>query len=574
MFKNLTIKTRLIGVIGFLSLQLIIGGVIGIASLNNANNSMRSIYDDRLVALGQLDRIIRYVNDNNSAVAKALTGEQNDVEKALKEVGERSKMIDKEWGAYMQTYLTPEEKKVAEEFTAARKAYMAEGLKAATEALQVLDTQAGVAALHGPMTKLFAPMRDKMDQLIKLQLDVAKAEYERSQTIYQWVRNSCIAGILFGVVLAALVGWWLVQAITKPLNVAVKVAASVADGDLTQKIEVRSNDETGQLMRALKNMNDSLVQIVSQVRTGTETISTASTEIAAGNQDLSARTEQQASSLEETASSLEELTSTVRQNADNARQADQLAQSASEVANRGGVVVSQVVETMGSINESSKKISDIISVIDGIAFQTNILALNAAVEAARAGEQGRGFAVVASEVRNLAQRSAAAAKEIKTLIDDSVQKVDAGSRLVGQAGSTMEEIVQSIQRVTDIMGEITAATQEQTSGLDQINQAVSQMDQVTQQNAALVEQSAAAAESMREQAGGLAHAVGVFKLNGMHSAATSGTASLPRPAAQATRAVRAAAPAAGSMVAVKSSTPAKVKAPAPKVSAADGWEEF
>ncbi|MEC4722472.1 methyl-accepting chemotaxis protein [Noviherbaspirillum sp. CPCC 100848] len=571
MFKNLTIKTRLIGVIAFLSLQLIIGGVIGIASLSNANSSMRSIYDDRLVTLGQLDRIIRYINEDNSAVAKALTGEQSGVEQALKEIGERSKLVEKEWEAYMRTKLTPEEKKAADEFAAARKVYMAEGLKAATDSLQVLDTQSGVAALHGPMSKLFTPMRDKIDHLIKLQLDIAKAEYEHSQTIYQWVRNSCIAGILFGVVLAALVGWWLVQAITRPLNVAVKVAASVADGDLTQKIDVRSNDETGQLMRALKNMNDSLVQIVSQVRTSTETIGNASTEIAAGNQDLSARTEQQASSLEETASSLEELTSTVRQNADNARQADQLAQSASEVANRGGTVVSQVVETMGSINESSKKISDIISVIDGIAFQTNILALNAAVEAARAGEQGRGFAVVASEVRSLAQRSAAAAKEIKLLIDDSVQKVDAGSRLVGQAGSTMDEIVQSIQRVTDIMGEITAATQEQTAGLDQINQAVSQMDQVTQQNAALVEEAAAAAESMREQAGGLAHAVGVFKLDGMHAAAST-------PATRPGLAVHAAAPVAkpatGSAVVTRSTAPVRAKAPAPKISAADGWEEF
>ncbi|WP_151638260.1 methyl-accepting chemotaxis protein [Noviherbaspirillum aerium] len=571
MFKNLTIKTRLVGVIAFLSLQLIVGGVIGIVSLSQANNSMRSMYDDRLVALGQLDRIIRYINDNNSAVAKALTGEQSGVEQALKEIADRSKQIDTEWGAYMQTYLTPEEKKIAEEFAAARKNYMAEGLKPATEALQVLDTQAGVAALHGPMSKLFMPVRDSIDRLIKLQLEVAKADYEHSQNIYHWVRNSCIAGILFGVVLAALVGAWLVQAITKPLNVAVKVAAGVADGDLTQQIEVRSNDETGQLMRALKNMNDSLVQIVSQVRTSTETIGTASTEIAAGNQDLSARTEQQASSLEETASSLEELTSTVKQNADNARQADQLAQSASEVANRGGMVVSQVVETMGSINESSKKISDIISVIDGIAFQTNILALNAAVEAARAGEQGRGFAVVASEVRNLAQRSAAAAKEIKSLIDDSVQKVDAGSRLVGQAGSTMNEIVQSIQRVTDIMGEITAATQEQTSGLDQINQAVSQMDQVTQQNAALVEEAAAAAESMREQAGGLAQAVGVFKLDGMHMAAAVSVPAF-RAAAPAAR------PAANSLAVAKSAAPVRIKAsapaPAPKISAADGWEEF
>jgi methyl-accepting chemotaxis protein len=265
-------------------------------------------------------------------------------------------------------------------------------------------------------------------------------------------------------------------------------------------------------------MNASLVNIVGQVRTGTDTIATASRQIAAGNMDLSSRTEQQASSLEETASSMEELTSTVKQNADNARQANQLAVTASDVAVKGGSVVSEVIDTMASINEASKKIVDIISVIDGIAFQTNILALNAAVEAARAGEQGRGFAVVASEVRNLAQRSAAAAKEIKGLIGDSVEKVAVGSKLVEQAGATMEEVVASVRRVTDIMGEISAASQEQRAGIEQVNQAIVQMDQVTQQNAALVEEASAAAESMQEQAAGLSQAVSIFKLDGMRAA--------------------------------------------------------
>jgi methyl-accepting chemotaxis protein len=266
-------------------------------------------------------------------------------------------------------------------------------------------------------------------------------------------------------------------------------------------------------------MNDSLVRTVGDVRSGAETVATASGQIASGAQDLSSRTEEQASSLEETASSMEELTSTVKQNADNARQANGLAVSASEVAIKGGTVVEQVVDTMGSINESARKIVDIIGVIDGIAFQTNILALNAAVEAARAGEQGRGFAVVASEVRNLAHRSAAAAKEIKTLIDDSVEKVETGSKLVGQAGATMDDIVTSIQRVTDIMGEITSASQEQSAGIEQVNRAIAQMDQVTQQNAALVEEAAAAAQSLQEQAGSLVHVVSVFKLNSAHAGA-------------------------------------------------------
>jgi methyl-accepting chemotaxis protein len=298
------------------------------------------------------------------------------------------------------------------------------------------------------------------------------------------------------------------------MNEAVELAKRVAGGDLTASIAVTSSDETGQLMQALKDMNESLARIVVEVRSGTASMATASEQIASGNQDLSARTEEQASSLEETASSMEELTGTVKQNADNARQANQLAESASEVALRGGAVVSQVVDTMGSINESAKRIVEIIGVIDGIAFQTNILALNAAVEAARAGEQGRGFAVVAAEVRNLAQRSAAAAKEIKTLIGDSVEKVDTGARLVDQAGVTMSEVVASVKRVTDVIGEISAASGEQSSGIDQINQAITQMDDVTQQNAALVEEAAAAAEALREQARRLVQTVSVFKLEG------------------------------------------------------------
>jgi methyl-accepting chemotaxis protein len=308
--------------------------------------------------------------------------------------------------------------------------------------------------------------------------------------------------------------WYLTIGITRPINKAVGVSQRVADGDLTAEVTSESKDEAGQLLQSLQHMNVSLRNIVSNVRIGTDTIATASSEIAAGNLDLSARTEQQASALEETASAMEELISTVKQNAENARQASQLAVSASEIAVQGGNVVGQVVDTMGSINESSKKIVDIISVIDGIAFQTNILALNAAVEAARAGEQGRGFAVVAAEVRSLAQRSAAAAKEIKVLIGDSVDKVGNGSKLVEQAGATMNEVVVSVKRVTDIVAQISLASQEQSAGIEQVNDAITQMDQVTQQNAALVEQAAAAAASMQSQAGNLAQLVSVFTLSG------------------------------------------------------------
>ena len=329
---------------------------------------------------------------------------------------------------------------------------------------------------------------------------------------YQSARNMVVGLAVAALILGMGIAWFITRSITRPLNEAVDVAQKVAAGDLTSTIEVKSKDETGQLLQALKDMNESLSNIVGDVRGSTDSITTAAKEIAAGNSDLSQRTEEQASSLEETASSMEELTSTVKQNAENAKQANQLAASASDVAVKGGQVVGEVVQTMASISDSSKKIVDIISVIEGIAFQTNILALNAAVEAARAGEQGRGFAVVAGEVRNLAQRSAAAAKEIKTLIGDSVDKVDTGAKLVDQAGTTMQEIVGAVKRVTDIMSEISAASTEQSAGIEQVNQAITQMDEVTQQNAALVEEAAAAAESMEEQARSLLDAVGIFKL--------------------------------------------------------------
>jgi len=353
-----------------------------------------------------------------------------------------------------------------------------------------------------------------VDDVVSYQDALFQAADDRIDAVYASSRTLLLAIGLFALVCGIALGLWLTRGITRPLAHAVGLARQVACGDLTADIQVSSTDEVGMLLAALKDMTTSLLKTVSEVRSGTDTIVTASQQIAAGNLDLSARTEQQASSLEETASSMEELTSTVRQNADNARQANTLAQDASGIATRGGQVVSRVVETMASINASSKKIADIIAVIDGIAFQTNILALNAAVEAARAGEQGRGFAVVASEVRNLAQRSAGAAKEIRSLIADSVGKVETGGQLVEQAGATMQEIVQGISRVTEIMSEIASASAEQTIGIEQVNAAITQMDDVTQQNAALVEEAAAAATSLEDQAATLAQLVSTFKLDG------------------------------------------------------------
>jgi methyl-accepting chemotaxis protein len=366
-----------------------------------------------------------------------------------------------------------------------------------------------------------------------------------------------VAGVavLFGAVCA----WVLANAIVRPIRQAVDVAEKVAGGDLTQHIDASGTCETGALLRALRHMNDGLVAIVSQVRSGTDTIATASAEISAGNMDLSSRTEQQAGSLGTTASTVEELTGTVRQNADNARQASQLSIAASEIATQGGAVVDQVVQTMGAINDSSKKIVDIISVIDGIAFQTNILALNAAVEAARAGEQGRGFAVVAGEVRTLAQRSAAAAKEIKALIVDSVSKVEDGTKLVDQAGMTMSEVVDSIRKVSDIVAEIASASGEQSTGIEQVNKAIADMDSSTQHNAALVEESAAAATALRDQADKLAEVVSLFHIDAKTmTAPKAAPASVPAP----TRAV----------VPVKTG----IRKPAPKAAAAASgeWETF
>ena len=499
MFKNLTIKARLIFLIGFLCCLSIIIGVLGLSSLSTTNDTVKSLYEDRVVALGQLNTITTLLQQNQITVGTAIAGNSQQLSKAAGEIAARIEQISVVWKSYMATYLTPEEKVLAERFAQSRKKFVTEGLMPAMSAMNANDVTEASEAMRGPITALFPAVQKDATALIQLQLDVSKAEFTQSQARYDRARMLAAAEVLLGLLVGIAMGAWLITGILRSLAQATRLVRSVAEGDLTQQVVITSKDEIGQLLLALRAMNEKLGGIVHQVRCGTDTIANAATEIAAGNLDLSSRTEQQAASLEETASSMEQLTSTVRQNADNARQANQMVTAASAIAVEGGAAFSQVVETMESIRGSSRQVVDIIAVIDGIAFQTNILALNAAVEAARAGEQGRGFAVVATEVRNLAQRASAAAKEIKTLIDKSVGLVDTGNVLVGQAGRTMTEIVDSVKKVNDVMAEIMAATQEQSAGIEQVNRAVGQMDQVTQQNAALVEEAAAAAESLQDR---------------------------------------------------------------------------
>jgi len=511
-FYDLKIARKLI--VTFLAVIVLVGGLgfYAIDQLDKVNQASTNIATNWLPSirvLSQIELRLARVRSYDQQHVLATPEQRAGIEKTLATQVTELATLQKKYAALItepeEKTLYPETAKLIDEFLGEHQKIIAASSASNTDEAREL--------LRGRSAVTYRQAQEQLERLTVINDSGADGSNKSADTIYGQARLGIF--ILMGVCIALSISlaMWVARVIARPLSAAVEVAQRVADGDLTADIQSASKDETGQLLRALKVMNDNLLRIVGEVRQGTDTIATASSEIASGNLDLSSRTEEQASSLEETASAMEELTSTVKQNADNARQANNLATSASEVAVRGGDVVGQVVGTMSSINESSKKIVDIIGVIDGIAFQTNILALNAAVEAARAGEQGRGFAVVASEVRSLAQRSAAAAKEIKGLIDDSVAKVGVGSRLVHEAGVTMNDVVESVKRVTDIVGEISSASQEQSSGIEQINQAITQMDEVTQQNAALVEQAAAAAQSLQDQAGKLSEVVGIFKLS-------------------------------------------------------------
>ncbi|PKB19991.1 methyl-accepting chemotaxis protein [Janthinobacterium sp. 64] len=535
LLRNVSIGVRLgLGFAVILLFSLVITG-ISVWRLHDVATATRTMMEQPLAKE-------RYISDWYSKIDSGIRRTTAIVRSADTSLGpyfaeeaKQSSVVSSELQKKIEALISgPQETELFRQVSEMRKVYLD-----SREQVSKLKAAGQTEEAEKAFQAVFVPGSTKYQKVIMNMLEHQRASIDATareiDAVAKTSRNLLLVlaalALGFGVVCA----WVLTMGIVRPLRTAVEIARKVADGDLTAQIDVSAKDETGQLLQALKDMNTSLLNIVGEVRSGTDSIATSSTQIAAGNQDLSSRTEEQAGSLEETASSMEELTSTVKQNADNARQANQLAASAAQVAVKGGQVVAQVVGTMESINASSNKIVDIISVIDGIAFQTNILALNAAVEAARAGEQGRGFAVVASEVRNLAQRSASAAKEIKTLIGASVEQVNAGSMLVAQAGSTMNDIVDSVQRVSDIITEITAASSEQSVGIDEINRAIGQMDAVTQQNAALVEESAAAAESMQHQAHNLAQVVSVFKLNSQQ-ASVSGLKGVKRPAGKEAKA--------------------------------------
>ncbi|MES2878863.1 MAG: methyl-accepting chemotaxis protein [Pseudomonadota bacterium] len=515
--NNLKVSTRLLVLIGSLSLLLMFIGALGLFGISQSNESLKTVYEDRTMPMAQIAEINQLNLRNRLFIAGAmLDPTPEEIAKDIAGVEANILAIDKIWAVYMATYLTPEEAILARKFAEDRAKFVQEGLRASVAALRANDMVELKRVVFEKNRPLYVPVGEGIAALMQLQIDVAKQEFTDAMARYALFRSISIAAIIIGILFAGIFGFMTVRTITRQLGgepaEAAEVAQRVSAGNLSVSIDLKSGDDSS-LMAQLKSMQDSLVQIVSQVRGGSGAMATATSQIAAGNLDLSSRTEEQASALEQTAASMEELATTVKQNFESGRHANQLAESASQVALKGGTVVAQVVHTMEAINVSSKKIADIIGVIDGIAFQTNILALNAAVEAARAGEQGRGFAVVASEVRSLAGRSATAAKEIKDLIGASVNNVNEGCKLVEQAGSTMDEIVVSVRRVTDIMGEITASSQDQSSGIDQINQAMAQMDQVTQQNAALVEEAAAAAQSLEHQAKSMVQVVNVFKLS-------------------------------------------------------------
>ncbi|MBN3846496.1 HAMP domain-containing protein [Paraburkholderia sp. Ac-20342] len=526
--KGITIKARIGLTMAFLAVLLVAISVFGLFGISRSNSAYQDTFTNAMPSATAIDNAEVYTARERLVLDRAaFMGGSPEVAATLERARLMRETSDTWWKKYLDLPRDANEDRLAQDVTAKRDA-LHQRMDAFAAVIAANDHDKMVGSGKG-LQEDYNALSLADDALRKFQFDSARQGYDSAQGSFDLFRMVSIGSLVAGVIAALLSYLTLSRAISRPLDEALGHFDAIAAGDLRRPVVVTSRDEMGQLLDGIARMQRSLTETVRSVRSGSESIATATRQIAAGNIDLSSRTEEQASALQETASSMDQLTGTVKQNADNARQASSLAANASEIANKGSAVVGQVVGTMGDINQSSAKIADIISIIEGIAFQTNILALNAAVEAARAGEEGRGFAVVAGEVRSLAQRSSAAAKEIKELIDTSVERVQSGSALVDEAGRTMTEIIGAVQRVTDIMGEIAAASEEQSGGIDQVARAVTQMDEVTQQNAALVEEAAAAAASLEEQAAHLRTAVAVFQVDdgGQHPQRVQ-TAGAPR----------------------------------------------
>ena len=560
---TLTVKARLIGVFALLGAMLVAGAAIGLGVMSWQNEGMRTSYEEAMVPaslMGQL-RAKSLLNFIVLGEAAGAIDKPNQVKQKVAE----SEQIQKDIAAVNKQlaaiHLSPEVAKKYKDYNDTTGDY-SDALKEIYDGLNSSDT--GTADMMDMQLRPLLMMRqDALDKLVTAQSDEVRDIYQSQVKRYRFVQTTTLVALIAGLLLALFVAVRLIRSITGALHHAVKIADQIGEGKLGHDIRVNRKDEFGRLLLAFRNMDQHLSEIVGEVRLGSDAVSTAAQQIARGNDDLSQRTQEQASSLEETASSMEEMTSTVKQNAENASHANQLARGAREQAERGGEVAGKAIAAMTEIDASSRKIGDIVGLIQEIAFQTNLLALNAAVEAARAGEQGRGFAVVATEVRSLAQRSAGAAKEIKGLISDSEEKVRTGSELVNQSGKALAEIVDSVKKVTDIVAEIAAASHEQSAGIDQVNNAVMQMDEMTQQNAALVEEASAAARAMHEQADELARQVAFFQVADSSQAAP----------AKAPVAAAAAVETAAVLAAVRKAQPARAMAEA-DAAAAGAWKEF
>jgi methyl-accepting chemotaxis protein len=567
--SNLSVKARLTMTLSLLALAMLCVGLLGLNALKQSNARMDEMYGNQFQSAALVNKIAALRRDNVRALDIAIMSGDEKLLAEYRSTHERNtKIIDELWSKYKALSAGPEESRLADEFEQKGNAYRSvrDVVVAKLEAgafdealsLRVKELRPAIQALMAAADKL----AEIQDQLADEGNQANSAAYNKA-TMISW------ASMLISGAIAAVLGMMLIRSMMSSLNTAVGTAERIASGQLGNKIEITSKDEFARLLRAMQDMDGKLSDIVGSVRLGADSVGSAARQISSGNDDLSQRTQEQASALEETASSMEEMTATVKQNADNARQASQLATGARDQADRGGAVVGRAVGAMGEISASSKRIADIIDVIDEIAFQTNLLALNAAVEAARAGEQGRGFAVVASEVRSLAQRSATAAKEIKDLINDSVAKVQAGTALVDESGKSLHEIVASVKRVADIVAEISAASEEQASGIDQVNTAITQMDTTTQQNAALVEEAAAASKAMEQQAQVLVEKVSFFSSTSGHQVAapvsfSSNVSSAPRANVRP-------------MPVRKATKPMSRPAPAPMAKASgddSSWQEF